>query len=48
MELDIQKLKKQRDDAKMEQKYGEERFTKFKSTANKDLSNFKKSVKEKD
>lgn len=37
MEQEIQKMKKQRDELERQKKYGEERFTKFKSTAQKDL-----------
>lgn len=35
-------MKKQRDDAITKEKYGEERFSKFKSNVNKDLISFKK------
>ena len=41
-------MKKQRDEAESAKKYGDERFTKFKSNVNKDLSTYKKSVKDKD
>lgn len=41
-------MKKQRDDAEAQKKYGDERFSKFKSNVNKDLVTFKKSVKDKD
>lgn len=44
----MQKYKKQRDEAEAQKKYGEERFSKFKSNVNKDLTNFKKTVKEKE
>lgn len=41
-------MKKQKDEAVNSQKYGEERFTKFKSNVNKDLITYKKTVKDKD
>ena len=41
-------MKKQRDDAVTKEKYGEERFSKFKSNVNKDLISFKKQAKDKD
>lgn len=41
-------MKKQRDDAITKEKYGEERFSKFKSNVNKDLISFKKQAKDKD
>ena len=48
MEIELTKMKKQRDEAITTQKYGEERFTKFKSNVNKDLITYKKTVKDKD
>ena len=48
MENELSKMKKQRDEATTNLKYGEERFTKFKSNVNKDLITFKKTVKDKD
>ena len=33
MEQEIQKMKKERDELERQKKYGEERFSKFKSTA---------------
>lgn len=32
----------------MQKKYGDERYNKFKTNVSKDLTNFKKTVKEKD
>ena len=37
MEQEIQKMKKQRDELERQKKYGEERFSKFKSMAQKDI-----------
>ena len=48
MENEVAKMKKQRDDAITKEKYGEERFSKFKSNVNKDLISFKKQAKDKD
>ena len=48
MELQLAQMKKQRDDAEAQKKYGEERFSKFKTNVNKDLTNYKKTVKDKD
>ena len=48
MELELAKFKKQRDEALNDKKFGEERFSKFKSNVNKDLVTFKKTVKDKD
>lgn len=48
MELELAKMKKQRDDLEVQKKYGEERFSKYKTTATKDISNYKKSVKDKE
>ena len=48
MEVQLAQMKKQRDDASAAQKYGEERFSKFKSNVNKDLITFKRTVKDKD
>lgn len=48
MELQLGTLKKQRDEAMDSKKYGEERFSKFKSNVNKDLLTYKKSAKDKD
>ena len=48
MEAELAKMKRQRDEAKEQQKYGEERFSKYKTTVGKDLTTFKKSVKDKD
>ena len=48
MENELGKMKKQRDEAITKEKYGEERFSKFKSNVNKDLITFKKTVKDKD
>ena len=48
MELQLAQMKKQRDEAEASKKYGEERFSKFKSNVNKDIINFKKTVKDKD
>ena len=48
MENDLQKMKQQRDELEKQKKYGEERFSKFKSTAAKDLQQTKKTVQEKD
>lgn len=48
MELQLAQLKKQRDEAVVQQKYGEERFSKFKSNVNKDILTYKKTVKDKD
>lgn len=48
MELQLANLKKERDEAEHARKYGEERFSKFKTTANKDLQTYRKTVKDKD
>ena len=48
MELQLAQMKKQRDEAEMQKKYGEERFSKFKTNVSKDITNFKKTVKDKD
>jgi hypothetical protein len=48
MEIEVAKMKKQRDDANEQKKYGEERFSKFKTNVHKDLTTFKKTVKDKD
>ena len=48
MEMELAKMKKQRDEAEAQRKFGEERFSKFKGQAVKDLSTAKKNVKEKD
>ena len=48
MELELAKMKKQRDDLEVQKKYGEERFSKYKTTATKDISSYKKSVKDKE
>ena len=48
MEIELSKMKKQRDEAMISQKYGEERFSKFKSNVNKDIKVFQKTVKDKD
>jgi len=48
MEIQLGQMKKQRDEAESAKKYGDERFSKFKLNVNKDLSTFKKTVKDKD
>ena len=48
MELQLAQMKREKDEAEQAKKYGEERFSKFKSSANKDLLTFKKTVKDKD
>ena len=48
MEIQLAQIKKERDAANNEKKFGEERFSKFKSNVNKDLVSYKKSVKDKD
>ena len=48
MEIQLAQIKKERDAANSEKKFGEERFSKFKSNANKDLTTYKKCVKDKD
>lgn len=40
----MQKYKKQRDDAEAQKKYGEERFSKYKTNVQQDLSKFKQTV----
>lgn len=47
METIIEKMKKERDDLEKQKKYGEERFSKFKSTVNKDLLQQKKTSEDK-
>lgn len=47
METEIAKMKKERDELEKQKKYGEERFSKFKSTVNKDLQQSKKSAEDK-
>ena len=48
MELQLAQMKREKDEAEQAKKYGDERFSKFKSSANKDLLTFKKTVKDKD
>ena len=48
MELELAKMKKQRDEAEAQKKYGEERFSKFKATASKDMQSLKKKAADKD
>ena len=48
MEKQLAQMKKERDEAEQAKKYGEERFSKFKSNVNKDLLTYKKTVKDKD
>ena len=48
MEKQLAQMKKERDEAEQAKKYGEERFSKFKSNVNKDLITYKKTVKDKD
>ena len=48
MEIEVAKMKKQRDEAEAQKKYGEERFTKFKSNVSKDLTTYKRTVKDKE
>ena len=48
MEIEVAKMKKQRDEAEAQKKYGEERFSKFKTNVNKDLTTYKKTVKDKE
>ncbi len=47
MENEIAKMKKERDELVQQKKYGEERFSKFKSTVNKDLLQQKKTSEDK-
>jgi hypothetical protein len=47
MENEISKMKKEREELEKAKKYGEERFSKFKSTVNKDLLQQKKSAEDK-
>jgi len=48
MEIQLGQMKKQRDEAETAKKFGDERYSTFKSTANKDLSTIKRTVKDKD
>ena len=48
MEMQLAQMKKQRDDAESAKKFGDERYSKFKSSVNKDLLTYKKTVKDKD
>ena len=48
MEIEVAKMKKQRDEAEAQKKYGEERFTKFKSNVSKDLTTYKRTVEDKE
>ena len=44
MEIQLANMKKQRDEAEAQKKYGEERFSKFKTNVNKDIMTYKKTV----
>jgi hypothetical protein len=48
MENELAKIKKARDEAELAKKYGEERFHKFKNTANKETAATKKTLNEKE
>ena len=48
MEIELAKMKKQKEEAETQRKYGEERFSKFKGQANKDINAFRKTVKDKE
>ena len=47
MENEIAKMKKERDELEKQKKYGEERFSKFKSNVSKDLQQQKKTAEDK-
>ena len=44
LELEIQKIKKERAELEKEKKYGEERFSKFKASVGKESKEIKKTV----
>ena len=48
LEQEIEKIKKERAELERQKKYGEERFSKLKSTVTKETTAFKKTVQEKD
>ena len=48
MEMNLEKMKKEKEAAESSKKYGEERFFKFKTSANKDIKDAKKTVKQKE
>jgi hypothetical protein len=48
MENELAKIKKERDEAELAKKYGEERFHKFKSSATKETAAAKKAVNDKE
>lgn len=47
MENEIHKMKREREELEKQKKYGEERFSKFKTTVNKDLLQSKKTSEDK-
>jgi hypothetical protein len=47
MEIEITKMKREREELEKQKKYGEERFSKFKTTVNKDLLQSKKAAEDK-
>ena len=48
MEMNLEKMKKEKAEAEAQKKYGDERFYKFKTTATKDMKEVKKTVKQKE
>ena len=48
MEIQLANMKKQRDEAEAQKKYGEERFSKFKTNVNKDIMTYKKTVQDRE
>lgn len=47
MENEVAKMKKEKEEIETQKKYGEERFSKFKSTVNKDLKESTKKAEDK-